>query len=274
MKALDPYLRPLNSPIVQNQGAVPAYEFDYRNERGVIRSAQIQDASITNAKIGTAAIGTAQIGTLSFNEISGGTATFGGTSNGNGVVLVKDAGGTTKVTMNNTGITIQDGKLTFLNSSGGTILDGSGIVSQANFAIDGITSASEGTTASDTYIDVPGSSMDSFILIRPAIALIIGLSAGYNVGRASDSDFGMSVKVNDSVNGDLISYSHNGNWIITGIDFPGESYGLNVVGDYVSFSIYVALSAGTHTLKLQFRRDGGGTATLETFLMYYNILGS
>lgn len=119
-------LFPKDSPIALNQGQTNGYQFDYENESNVvssskirdaaITSAKIQDAAITNAKIGTAAIGTANIGTLSFNEIIGGTATLGGTLNGNGQLIVKDSSGSTALTLNNSKIEIYDstGKRQFL----------------------------------------------------------------------------------------------------------------------------------------------------------------
>lgn len=47
-------------------------------------------------------------GEITFTDISGGTATLGGAANGNGVLDVKDSTGTTKVKINNTGITLAD----------------------------------------------------------------------------------------------------------------------------------------------------------------------
>ncbi len=94
------------------------YEWGTDTEGNIIGTRLIQDASINNAKIGTAAIGTANIGTLTFNEISGGTATFGGTLNGDGVVVVKNSAGSVVVSLNNTGIEVIDGDITL--SNGGT----------------------------------------------------------------------------------------------------------------------------------------------------------
>lgn len=46
---------------------------------------------------------------ITFSNISGGTATFGGTDNGDGVVEVKNAAGTNIVLLNKDGITLADG---------------------------------------------------------------------------------------------------------------------------------------------------------------------
>lgn len=122
MVELNDHLMPVDSPIALNQGLMTAMEFDSKNDpiskirNAAIGSAQIQDAAIGNAQLGTAIIGTANIGTLSFNEITGGTATLGGTLNGNGLLIVKDSTGTTAVTLNNSQLQIYDsaGKRQFL----------------------------------------------------------------------------------------------------------------------------------------------------------------
>lgn len=126
---LTPQLNSVDSLAEKNKGTITTgYEFVTENERGaitkaflgnaVIGTAQIEDASITTAKIanaaitsaklGTAVIGTANIGTLSFNEISGGTATLGGTLNGNGVFALKAENGSIVCSMGTSGIIFQD----------------------------------------------------------------------------------------------------------------------------------------------------------------------
>ena len=114
MVELNDHLMPVDSPIAHNQGLMTAMEFDSKNDpiskirNAAIGSAQIQDAAIGNAQLGTAIIGTANIGTLSFNEITGGTATLGGTLNGNGLLVVKDSAGSTALNLNNSQIEIFD----------------------------------------------------------------------------------------------------------------------------------------------------------------------
>lgn len=101
-----------------NRHEYSTYQWGTDTEGNIIGTRLIQDASINNAKIGTAAIGTANIGTLTFDVISGGTATFGGTLNGNGVVNVKNSAGSTVVLLNNAGIEVIEGDITL--SNGGT----------------------------------------------------------------------------------------------------------------------------------------------------------
>lgn len=84
---LNQYLQSVNS-FLGSSGYVPAYDFQSNNERGVI----------TNTFLGN----------FSFNKGTGGTLTLGGTSNGNGVLLIKNSSGTVIVEGNNVGHTYYD----------------------------------------------------------------------------------------------------------------------------------------------------------------------
>ena len=213
---LDSKFRSITS--LSNRGTfLRAIDFDSQNDRGAVTSVHLQDASINNAKLGTAVIGTANIGTLSFNEISGGTATFGGTTNGEGVVNVLDSGDVNRVTLNNSGITITDGKLTFVNSAGGTALDGSGIVSTISFPSDTVVNSTGYTTTSDTLVDVTGSTLDSFSLSRTTRVLVIVQAQMYNENFVSDQSHA-EINCNDSVEGDLITVDYNCDWLLTAIN--------------------------------------------------------
>jgi len=106
------------APIIDRKIPQSAFEFD----------SQFEDGVISNAKIRQATIGSAQIGTISFTQVSGGTATLGGTANGDGLLTVNNAGGTEVVRLDNTGITITAGTITnvqigTVNWSSGTIVN-------------------------------------------------------------------------------------------------------------------------------------------------------
>src|SRR3990167_11437093 len=107
----DVFLQDKDSPLNRAWG-VSRFDLMAQMQRGVVDTFNIRDASITNAKIGTAVIGTANIGTLSFNEISGGTAILGGTSNGNGVLSVKNQSGSEVVKADYSGLTVSNGSIT------------------------------------------------------------------------------------------------------------------------------------------------------------------
>ena len=112
MSELDQYLMPTNSPI--NMGTtVSAYQVDSLYEDSSIRTAGIQGSAVIDSKMGTFSAGkitagtivadVAYAGTLTANQLNGGTLTLGGTVNGNGVMQIKNAAGTTIVQGDNLG---------------------------------------------------------------------------------------------------------------------------------------------------------------------------
>src|SRR4051812_25979768 len=113
VKGLDKYMRPLDSPTANQGSFIGGLDFNTYVDRNAVTAINLRN--------------------FSFNAGTGGTIVLGGVNNQNGLLKVRDSGGTTKVTADNTGITISDGKLTFINSAGGTVLDGSGIVSTVSF---------------------------------------------------------------------------------------------------------------------------------------------
>lgn len=159
---LDSQLKSVNS--LANSSYVPAYDFVTDNERGAVTrgfmghasvgTAEIIDASITNAKLGTAVIGTANIGTLSFNEISGGTANLGGTTNGNGVLSVKNQAGSEVVKLDSSGVTVTNGSITIQNSSGSNVIDSNGLVGALSFPQYSSFIDTQFNTTSTTYVDI------------------------------------------------------------------------------------------------------------------------
>lgn len=83
-QGLDANLRPINSPAVENtKDRVTGYEFNSDNERNAIGATNIQN--------------------FSFSTGRGGTLTLGGTANGDGLMVLKNATGGTIFTGNNTG---------------------------------------------------------------------------------------------------------------------------------------------------------------------------
>lgn len=250
--------------LANRYSVVGGYDFDTDNERGVIRSMQIRDASITNAKIGTAAIGTANIGTLSFNEISGGTATLGGTLNGDGVLSVRNAGGTEVVRADKDGIVVTA-------NNGTTIIDGTGLVSTANFISNYVAQNSDQTTTSTSYTDLSGLST-TFTTTRTTNILIGATLAAY-------------IENTDPGNIGVVNFK----FVLDGVDIgpvlllSGPGLGLPSQRQTVSASfLQAAVSSGSHTLKIQWKMNsgsdlakvyGGGGSTNQN-LLYYVILGN
>ena len=263
MKKQTKHLLPENSPIARRANDTIRHQRPFGLDRRDLRTRSVFDQ---------------QLGNFSFSKGEGGTLTLGGTANGNGVLNILDQTGGTSVIGDKDGLVIQDGALTFKNTSNTTIIDPSGIVSLANFVTDQVTSSSTFTTTGTAYTDLTGSTLDNFVLQRDTTVLITAFTAGYNVGRAFDSDRNLQVRVLDSVDGELISFFNNGNWILTDIDFGGESYGLSVTGEQVGITAYLDMTAGTHSMKLQFRAvesgGGAGTATVTSYTLNYSIMGS
>ena len=156
------------------------------------------------------------------------------------------------------------------------IVDEYGLNSAENFRSDAISVAGPITTTSDSFVDVAGSTMTSFVLARPAVVSISFSVYGYN-SRYRDTDGQdvneMTAQLVDSVDGVVEAA------LLTGVPFTLlDSFLFPITADiYPSFyssTTSALLSAGTHTLKLQFRREGGsGTATIDAFGISYSILG-
>jgi hypothetical protein len=238
-----------------------SFQFDVNTDRSSVGNVQLRNASISNAKMGTAVIGTAQIGTMTFNEINGGTAILGGTSNGDGVLSVKNQAGSEVVKLDNTGMTVTNGSITIQNSSGSNVIDSRGLVSTNNFLF-GNAQAGTSTTQSTTstsFIDVNGGSL-SVVLGRSANVLINYGGNFQRQGLGGDSSMVMRMTLNGTETGpQVIHYVYFGN--------------IDDIGAMSHSSSWIAqLPIGTNTLKLQIRTDGG-TCVLSGYSLNYLVLG-
>lgn len=265
-----------DSLMARKSDFVRGIDFDLNNDRGIIPSAKIKDASITTAKIADLAVTSAKIDSFSFNQGAGGTIALGGTANGDGVMLVKDSSGVTKVTADNTGLVITGGKLTFLNTVGGTVVDSQGVVSSTVFATDDVTDLSVRTTTSTVFTPVSGGSLTTFILARASKVLINVLAQGYNIKWLSDAST-MSMACIDSIDGTLISfpmYIESKLSSVSGTGSPYSDFGYSIDYQVQNISAFIDMTAGTHSMGLQFRVDGTGTAEITTTQLAYVILGN
>lgn len=283
---LDPQLNSLNRR-KQNK-FVSGNEFDATMDYGIITatrigtavigSAQIQDAAIGNAHLGTAIIGTANIGTLSFNEITGGTATLGGTLNGNGVLTVKDSGGTSRVLLDSSGITVTGGSITVENDSGGTIVDSAGIVSTVNFDSAQVTSNTERTTTGTDMADYTGGALSEVTFTR-SVRLMMFL---FCYGRNDDFNTGANateVQIYDTFTGDStgINVWLTGEWF-TEVDWDTGTGLINSTTERVSAQTesnwgIVTAAAGAHIYKARWRVSTGGTGRMYNIRLGYVVLG-
>ena len=252
---LNGFLQPENSPVT-NAGFVDGYTFNSENERGAVNGYSIRDFAITNAKIGTAAIDNAKIatasindaniGTLTFDTISGGTATLGGTANGEGVVSVQDSGGTERVRLDNTGLTVYDGKIAMENNAGTTFIDDKGLVNTVvansgttyNYGT-AVIATLYGSATADGTIGTVG-----ITVTRDTKVLILGdvtQDAFYGDGTANyNGDVHIKIKVDGTqkARNSYTSYYYAGGAINNVNEFP------------VSLHTFETLGSGSHTIAL------------------------
>lgn len=264
MKGFNEYFISSNSLASAARDVYGAYEWASQTFGNIVGSRAIQDASITNAKIGTAAIGTANIGTLTFNQISGGTATLGGAANGDGVVSVLGSAGSESVRLDNTGVTINDGKMTFKNSGGTTVMDGTGLVSSANFASDVYFNGSTIATSSTSFVDISGGSL-TFVLTR-STKVLISFSGEIAFGGGSEAvDYGASLRL--AINGATQEPTVRGSFIFSGpLSF--------VMHQTLAHTGIYTLAAGTHTAKLQWASTSGDNVNMTGKNLNYIVLGT
>lgn len=254
--ALNQYLQPSDAPIIQNQGAVSAYDFFAEHDRSSIMLSKIRN--------------------FSFDQAIGGTLTLGGTANGNGVILIKDSSGNIIVQGDSTGLTIYDGKLTFINSTGGTILDSGGIVSSVAFTTGTATNFTTRTTTSTSFTPLTGGSVPSFVLTRPSKVLINVLSQAYNIAWLIDGS-SMTMGCIDSIDGTVLSFPHYIEAAVTSVSGTGSpftGFDYNIDHQVQNVSAFVDMSAGTHSMGLQYKVNGSGTAEVVVTQLGYVILGS
>jgi hypothetical protein len=237
--------------------------FDYKTDINIVTTPKVKDGAITSEKVDS----------ISFNQASGGTITLGGAGNGNGILRVLNSANVQKVTISNSGVAVIDGNISISNAVGTTILDSTGVVSTTNFPRDQIFSDVTNSTTGTTAVDLPGATLDSFILSRAANVYITMSAWGYNNGFGND---GHSVRVvcNDNIDGNLITYPIFGQWVLSSIDFAGSTASNSFDEQAVTMGVIQNLSAGTHTLKLQYYASTGGTATVGAFLLSYLVLGA
>lgn len=175
-------------------------------------------------------------------------------------------GGPTKFLVTKRGLSIGDT----------VIVDEYGLNSAENFRTDALSGTGPITTTSDSFVDVSGSSMTSFVLNRPAVVSLSFTVYGFN-SRYSDTNgqetAEMTAQLVDSVDGVVEAAFLTGVpfVLLDGFLYPGA---VDIYPSFYSSTTTALLSAGTHILKLQFRREGGaGTATITAFGISYAILG-
>lgn len=258
---LDTLLNSVNR-LLGKKDFVDSLTFDQNNDRGAISSIHIKNASI----------GTAQIGSISFNNIAGGTATLGGTANGNGVLSVRNQSGSEVVLLNSSGITVRNGSITVQDSSGTDIIDSTGLVSTVNFRFgQGTASADQTITAlTPTFSDITGGSVTIPLTRSTNVFLTASVTARHN----NDGDGIARVRF---VYGGTANTEIGPNILIRTFG-TGE---FNVAQTH-STAFVQQFAAGTHTVRLQCTQNNNpGTVVFTTeglntqhTVITYTILGA
>jgi len=163
-----------------------------------------------------------------------------------------------------------------LTTTSGTVINNAGLVSATSFPNSNIT-GNGGSTTSTSQVDVPGSTMNPFATTAATTNVLFLVDAnGYNANYPVDGST-MQVYVIDSVNGNIINFPVVGNSRLTAIAQNSSEvitgWSTNSSSQLVSFPVVIPLSAGSHTLKLQYKVNGTGTASLPFFYLAYIVLG-
>ncbi|WPD20170.1 hypothetical protein [Thermaerobacter composti] len=90
---------------------------------GAVTAQKIAAGSITTSHISTSGLDASVIktGTMLFNRVRGGTAELGGSGNGNGLLIVRDASGNERARLDNAGVTVVDANFLLRESRSNTL---------------------------------------------------------------------------------------------------------------------------------------------------------
>jgi hypothetical protein len=162
------------------------------------------------------------------------------------------------------------------SAGSGNVADATGLVSTVNFTHAQVTVNPGTSTSSSSFVDVPGSTLSSFTLSRATYVIILMTVLAFNdsaiTSGAVDS---IEVQALDSIDGAIANVSASG-ICVTKVTIVGSSTSFDqvVTDQWVSNAVIARLSAGTHTLKSQYRAVGGGNAFVDSINLAYVILGT
>lgn len=163
-----------------------------------------------------------------------------------------------------------------INFGGTRIIDDVGLNSVNNFISDTNFDATNRTTTSTSYVDIPDASMDSFTLTRDARILTYIRAKAYHAEFDTDG-YTMSFQLIDTfdssaTDGVVITGEH-----VTDVDWDTGDGTINSTTKRVASEEFVSISndlyvAGTHQFKAQYKVSGG-TGNLFELQIGYVILG-
>lgn len=199
------------------------------------------------SQVETGIITGAKVRNISWNKGQGGTLVLGGTNNVGGVFSLKDEGGTERISMDKTGMTVNDGSITIKDSSGSNVIDSKGLVSTSSF-IFGTQYVPSQSVSSDGTL---GTSSQSIILSRTANVLL--MASGMFHSRTAGSSGLLHMEINGTAQTSTTTGSISGeetNWATIKI---------------------MQLPAGTHTYLMA--AENNGSVWYQGFTKLYLVLG-
>jgi len=164
-----------------------------------------------------------------------------------------------------------------IQTSVGSTITGGGLVSTTSFPTNDVIISSTNSTASTSYVDYPGSTLPNFSTAgsdtRALIIVLISArnTAFYNTGN------GINFNIVDTLNGspsNLFTFTHDNDWYLVTIDFVGQTWTTGNKDRVASYIAEVDLSQGIHSLKLQYKANTSGTATVDFVQLSYLLLGN
>lgn len=272
--SLNKYLQPNSAPVGGTESLVSGIEVMQTYKRNAITLNKIKN--------------------FSFNAGTGGTIQLGGTANGDGILKVENASGSTivqadntgitvnntsgaaVVTLNSSGLTVNNGSINIKNTSGTTIIDSGGLISTANFSNNSI-NASPGTIiTATTPTTIPGAtfSLNPARTINALVLLTVRrTSSPINANAFADAVVYYAVYLDGVQQLPIMAIE--------------SSMGYNAAGDQdfdlmadstFTTSMLLSLSSGSHTLEFKANMEPTiNTNTHEKLIGYsftYVFLGS
>lgn len=216
---------------------------------GELQSSGIADGAVITTKIANLAVTNAKIGALSASKIVTGTL-IAKDGDDAAKIVVRDSEDNDIVTLDTSGITINTGKMTIKDADETTIIDATGLVSEANFDFDAYSASATFNTNSTTPVIVTGSNL-SIVLTRSARVLLL-----------------MSGRVFTASSGGAEAY----------INVEGTNYNPGVYvatgGAGAGTHAILNLAEGTHTAAIYLvTADPAKTASITARRLSYLVLG-
>lgn len=180
-------------------------------------------------------------------------------------LLVKNAVGTDVVTLNESGITVEEGNIVVKNADGETTFDANGLVSSTNFS--GVTSVGgliyQDFTTHNVWVDVDDSEISISLSRDTNIILFVDVCGYVNSYTGNIGSFTVQLYIDD----DYISTP-------VPIEFYSDS---NLVQTRSIHHFVLPMTAGDHTVKLKGILNissGSPVARIRSFRLSYIKLGT